>query len=98
MTSKLAFVAVHGVAVVALVLSLAAAAYAQTPATDQYGTKAEGVSVSESQQQPAPAVEAEQSTLPNTGLSLAGAVVVGGALAGIGVALRRRERKLDSTD
>ena len=98
MTSKLAFVAVHGVAVVALVLTLAGVAYAQTPATDQYGTKTEGVSVAESQQQPAPAVGAEQSTLPNTGLSLAGAVVVGGALAGIGVALRRRERKHDSTE
>lgn len=66
------------------------AAYAQTPASDQYGTKAAGVAVSaDGGTQAAPAAEA----LPNTGLSLLGVVVVGGILVMTGLAIRRREKR-----
>ena len=96
MRSTFGLVATHVAVVATLFLSLGELAYAQTPATDQYGTKAKGVSVAEESQQPA--VEAEQSSLPNTGLSLLGAVVVGGTLVGLGVVLRRREQAHDGVD
>jgi LPXTG-motif cell wall-anchored protein len=96
MKSRVAFVGAHLAVAAAVFLSLTALASAQTPAGDQYGTQVEGTSVAESQQ--TPSVAAEQSALPNTGLSLLGTVVVGGALVGVGVALRRREREQDSGD
>ena len=69
---------------------LAGTAYAQTPASDQYRTKVAGVEVgAESETQTAPAAEA----LPNTGLSLLGAVAVGGILFMTGLAIRRREKR-----
>ena len=77
----------------ALVLTLcvlAGTAYAQTPASDQYGVKVEGVEVgAKSGTQAAPAADA----LPNTGLSLLGVVAVGGVFVITGLALRRREQR-----
>ena len=60
---------------------------------DQYGTKVEGVKVSATAagKTASPTATAAQA-LPNTGLSLLGAIAVGGALVAAGVALRRRER------
>ena len=96
MKSTIRFVAAHIALVAAVFLSLAGLASAQTPASDQYGTKVKGTSVAESQQ--TPTVEAEQSALPNTGLSLLGTVVVGATLTGLGIALRKRERRQHSAD
>jgi hypothetical protein len=90
--SRVAFAAAYVVLVLGLFFALGGLAYAQGPssARDQYGTKVKGVTVTEEAQQPQ--VAEEESGLPNTGLSLLGTVVVGGALVGVGVALRRRER------
>jgi LPXTG-motif cell wall-anchored protein len=73
-----------------LFLALGGAAYAQSPATDQYGNKVEGVQVS-STVDSGTAVESQ--ALPNTGLSLLGIVVIGGALVAGGLLLRRREQR-----
>ena len=85
--------------VLGLFLAFGGVARAQTPsaADDQYATKVQGVAVTE-QSQPATSVQAEQSALPNTGLSLLGTVLVGGALIVLGVALRKRERGHDGLD
>jgi len=91
--SAVAFALAYVVLVVGLFLALGGAAYAQTPASDQYDSKVENVTVSEVVQgdtQGATAGEAQ--ALPNTGLSLLGVAVVGAALVGAGVLLRRRER------
>ena len=84
-------VAVQLVLVVGLCVALAGSAYAQSPsaAVDQYGTKTKAVEV----QQPPTRVAGEESDLPNTGLSLLGVVLLGGGLAGVGIAVRRRERR-----
>jgi LPXTG-motif cell wall-anchored protein len=89
--STLAFAAAYVVLVLGLFLALGGAAYATSPssAADQYGTKVAGVEVSAEQEQPE--VQAGSESLPNTGLSLLGTVLVGGALVGLGIALRRRE-------
>ncbi len=95
-SSTFAFVAAYLVLVVGLFLALGGAAYAASPssATDQYGTKVAGVKVSAtSGGDTASAVAADADALPNTGLSLLGAVAVGGGLVAVGVALRRRERR-----
>ena len=83
------YVAICLTVVLILGLMLVGTAYAQTPATDQYGTRVAGVAVSaeESGAQAAPAAQA----LPNTGLSLLGVVVVGGLLVITGLAIRRRD-------
>jgi LPXTG-motif cell wall-anchored protein len=96
---SVATAAAHVLVALDLFLAFGGLAYAQglPAAGDQYGTKAQGVAVSE-QSQPATSVQAEQSALPNTGLSLLGAVLVGGALVVLGVALRKRERVQDSLD
>ena len=85
--------------VLGMFLALGGVARAQVPssASDQYGTKVQGVAVTE-QSQPATSVQAEESALPNTGLSLLGTVLVGGTLVVLGVALRRRERGHDGFD
>ena len=87
--------AAASVVLVALFVALGGVALAQTPssATDQYATKVKGVTVSDAE--PTTQVDAEQSTLPNTGLSLLGVVIVGGTLVGVGIALRKREQGSD---
>jgi LPXTG-motif cell wall-anchored protein len=91
--SSFVFAAAYLAVVVGLFLALGGAAYAQsspTSAGDQYGPKVAGVQVSATTEtQTAGAAE----SLPNTGLSLLGVAVVGGALVATGVALRRRERR-----
>jgi hypothetical protein len=83
-------VAIGSAVVLVLCLLLTGTAYGQTPASDQYGTKVAGVEVgAESTTQAATAADA----LPNTGLSLLGAVAIGGILVMTGVAIRRRERR-----
>jgi LPXTG-motif cell wall-anchored protein len=91
--SSFAFAAAYLALVVGLFLALGGAAYAQTSPTsagDQYGSQVAGVQVSATTKtETAGAAE----SLPNTGLSLLGVAVVGGALVATGVALRRRERR-----
>jgi hypothetical protein len=91
--SSVVFAAAYVVLVLGLFLALGGAAYAQsspTSAGDQYGTKVAGVKVSATtSSQTAGTTE----SLPYTGLSLLGVVVVGGALVATGIVLRRRERQ-----
>ena len=97
--SAIAFAAAYIAMIVGLFLALGGAAYAKSPtsAGDQYGTKVEGVQVSATAGgKTASAAAAESQALPNTGLSLVGAVAIGGALVAAGVALRRRERRSKS--
>ena len=91
--SSVAFAAAYVALVLGLFLALGGAAYAQsspTSAGDQYGTKVVGVKVSA---KPTGQAAATTESLPYTGLSLLGVVVVGGVLVVTGVALRRRERR-----
>lgn len=93
-SSRIAFAAAYVVLVVGLFLALGGAAYAQTPASDQYDSKVEDVSTSTRTGDDPQQVQAAQS-LPNTGLSLLVVAVVGGGLVAAGVVLRRRERRDD---
>lgn len=91
--SAIVFAAAYLALVVGLFLALGGAAYAQSPATDQYGdksTEVAGVQVSATADS---ATAVESQALPNTGLSLLGVVVIGGALVAGGLLLRRREQQ-----
>jgi hypothetical protein len=92
--SRIAFATAYVALVVGLFVALGGVAYAQSSATDQYGTKVAGVTVSETSGSQPQVVESQ--ALPSTGLSLLGVAVVGGGLVALGFALRRRERKTDS--
>ena len=93
-TSGFVFAAAYIALVVGLFLALGGAAYAKSPATDQYAKKVKGVQVSATAGGDTGAAAATQSeALPNTGLSLLGVVVVGGALVAGGLLLRRREQR-----
>src|SRR5262245_41216674 len=99
--SSIAFAAAYVALIVGIFFALGGAAYAQnapssagdqygSSASDQYGTKVSGVKVSKSNGQAASSAGAY--ALPNTGLSLAGTIVIGLMLVAGGVLLRRRER------
>jgi LPXTG-motif cell wall-anchored protein len=91
--SAIVFAVAYIALIVGLFLALGGAAYAQSPSTDQYGTKVKGVKVSATASGNTAAADAAQGqALPNTGLSLLGVVAVGGTLVAVGVLLRRRER------
>ena len=107
-SSAFVFAAAYLALVVGLFLALGGAAYAQSPpssectdtsASNEYCTQVEEVSVkgaevsSTTEGDTASAVATEAEALPNTGLSLLGVVVVGGALVAAGLALRRREQR-----
>jgi LPXTG-motif cell wall-anchored protein len=93
--SAFLFAAAYLALVVGLFLALGGAAYAQSPATDQYdgADKVAGVQVSATAGGDTASAAAESQALPNTGLSLLGVVVIGGALVAGGLVLRRREQR-----
>ena len=91
--SSALFAAAYIALVVGLFLALGGAAYAQSPATDQYEDKVAGVQVSATAGGDSASAAAESQALPNTGLSLLGAVAIGGALVAGGLVLRRREQR-----
>jgi LPXTG-motif cell wall-anchored protein len=95
--SGIAFAAAFVILVVGLFVALGGTAYAQqTPAEDQYKEDVANVFTPPTANEPQ---DTESNTgvvaeaLPNTGLSLLGTALVGGALVAVGLALRRRERK-----
>jgi LPXTG-motif cell wall-anchored protein len=95
-SSAIVFAAAYLALVVGLFLALGGAAYAQSPATDQYKTKStevKGVQVSATADSNTASTAVESQALPNTGLSLLGVVVIGGALVAGGLLLRRREQQ-----
>lgn len=97
--SGLAFAAAFVVLVVGLFLALGGAAYAQqTPAQDEYEEEnVVNVFTPPTANDPAAVDETGSGvvaeTLPFSGLSLLGTVVLGAALITAGVLLRRREQK-----
>jgi LPXTG-motif cell wall-anchored protein len=100
-SSTFVFATAYVAVVAVLFLVLGGAAYAQTPATDQYAPT--GTLLPPVAEQPTVVAGEEiaqtESTataseaLPNTGLSLIGVAVIGGGLVAAGLALRRREQR-----
>ena len=101
--SNMVFAIAYVVLIVGVFLALGGSAYAANAPTsagdqycdgsaaDQYCDRVAGVTVSASSGGDATTTGA--AALPNTGLSLAGTVVIGACLVAVGVALRRRERR-----
>lgn len=84
------FLALGGSAYAANSPTSAGDQYCDGSAADQYCTRVAGVKVAATSG--GEAAGAGATALPNTGLSLAGAVIAGLGLVAAGVALRRRER------